>query len=77
MALNGGYNTTAQIVDGKFTFNYPIVKFIFLGTFRAFSDAYESNDFHTASLQGSSRRRDETLWGFEFTVPMSFLGNGI
>jgi len=31
----------------------------------------------TSTLQGSSMGHDTVMWGFEFTMPMSFLGKGI
>ncbi len=135
IAVNGGYNTAANSIDGAILMNYQTGRFILSGTVRAFSDAYQTSDFRasfggglvveitssialgadilslanlkederiawgaglqlrvpasphtfsvqvtnarTSTLQGSSRGHDTIMWGFEFTMPMTFLGKGI
>jgi hypothetical protein len=135
IAVNGGYNMAATSVDGEFMLNWQAGRFILLGTVRAFSGAYQTDDFRAAfggglvvgltssialaadiisltnldenervawgaglqlrvpasphtfsvqvtnartpTLQGSSRGHDTVTWGFEFTMPMTFLGSGI
>jgi hypothetical protein len=135
IAVNGGYNMAATSVDGELLFNWQTGRFILLGAARAFSGAYQTDDFRVAfggglvvgltssialaadiisltnldenervawgaglqlrvpasphtfsvqvtnartpTLQGSSRGHDTVTWGFEFTMPMTFLGSGI
>ena len=135
IAVNGGYNTAANSVDGELFLNWQAGRFILSGTVRAFSGAYQTSDFRasyggglvvgltssialagdiislsnlkegervawgaglqlrvpasphtfsvqvtnarTSTLQGGSRGHDTVMWGFEFTMPMTFLGRGI
>ena len=135
IAVNGGYNTAANSVDGELLINWQAGRFILSGAARAFSGAYQTDDFRAAfggglvvgltssialaadiisltnldedervawgaglqlrvpasphtfsvqvtnartpTLQGSSRGHDSVIWGFEFTMPMTFLGRGI
>ena len=135
IAVNGGYNAAANSIDGELSLNWQIERFTLLGTARAFSGAYETDDFRaafggglvigltssialagdiltladlngderiawgvglqlhvpasphtfsvqatnarTSTLQGSSSGLDTVMWGFEFTIPMTFLGRGV
>ena len=133
LVINAAYNFAAESLDGDFSLTRPFGRISVLGTFRAFSNAYNSGNFriaagggviihitqglalsgdiislvdgdedlawgaglqmrvpaspHTFSLQitnarthtihGSSVGQETILYGFEFTMPMTFLGRGI